>query len=371
MLGRAALERILSGLAPGGVYRAAGVTTDAVSSYLTLSPLPPAQAGGGLLSVALSRTSPWVAVSHHPALWSPDVPRCRRTDNATAWPPHPLAQGTPQHATDGSVGPLPVHDYPGNMLVLLPPSETKAPPATGAPVALAELSHPELSDARRRVGDALVRASGSRGALQTLGVGASLAPEVTRNTTLWSNPAARAASVYTGVLFDAARMSSWNAAMLARAAQRVRIISALWGAVSPIDSIPAYRLSMGTRLPRLGTLATFWRPHLAHPLGELASGKVVVDCRSSTYAAAWSPVDAPWVSVKVMRERDGVRSVVSHMAKHTRGVLAAHLTSMETPPATPGDVADAAAALVGSALVDVSLIKTRGGVHELTLVISG
>jgi len=30
---------------------------------------------GGLLSVALSRGSPRVAVSHRPALWSPDVPQ--------------------------------------------------------------------------------------------------------------------------------------------------------------------------------------------------------------------------------------------------------------------------------------------------------
>ncbi len=39
-----------------------------VSSYLTVSPLPappPRVAAGGLFSVALSRTSPWVAVSHH------------------------------------------------------------------------------------------------------------------------------------------------------------------------------------------------------------------------------------------------------------------------------------------------------------------
>src|SRR5256886_6629941 len=45
----------------------------------------PAGAGrGGLLSVALSRGSPRVAVSNHPALWSPDVPRQGRSPDATA-----------------------------------------------------------------------------------------------------------------------------------------------------------------------------------------------------------------------------------------------------------------------------------------------
>jgi hypothetical protein len=48
-----------------------------VGSYPTVSPLPrpTTTRRGGLLSVALSRGSPRVAVSNHPALWSPDVPR--------------------------------------------------------------------------------------------------------------------------------------------------------------------------------------------------------------------------------------------------------------------------------------------------------
>lgn len=75
-LGRAALNRALCGLAPSGVYRAAAVTCRAGELLphpftLTARPKP----GGGLLSVALSRGSPRVAVSHHRALWSPDVPR--------------------------------------------------------------------------------------------------------------------------------------------------------------------------------------------------------------------------------------------------------------------------------------------------------
>jgi len=67
------------GLAPGGVYRATPVTRGAgglLPHRFTLT-RPPTEAGGpgGLFSVALSRGSPRVAVSNHPALWSPDVPR--------------------------------------------------------------------------------------------------------------------------------------------------------------------------------------------------------------------------------------------------------------------------------------------------------
>src|SRR5690606_2475001 len=73
-LGRAALQRFLSGLAPGGVYRATPVTRCAgglLHHRFTLAAL----ARGGLFSVALSRGSPRVGVTHRPALRSPDVPR--------------------------------------------------------------------------------------------------------------------------------------------------------------------------------------------------------------------------------------------------------------------------------------------------------
>ncbi|NTV40213.1 MAG: peroxide stress protein YaaA, partial [Demequinaceae bacterium] len=225
------------------------------------------------------------------------------------------------------------------MLILLPPSEGKSFPTMGSPVALSSLSHPELSDTRRRVGDALVRLSGTRGALAALGVGASLAEDVRHNTTLWENPSAPAATVYAGVLYEAAQAALWDSRMLARANERIRIISALWGALSPTDKIPAYRLSMATSMPRLGGLAALWRRQLDAALSPLAGEGVVVDCRSSPYVSAWSAIDAPWVAIKVLRDRDGSRTVVSHMAKHTRGLLTAHLLTLETVPQSPSDVA--------------------------------
>jgi hypothetical protein len=59
-----------------------------VVSYTTVSPLPPA--GGGLFSVALSRGSLRMGVTHHPALGSPDFPRYRyASDTAAARPTRP------------------------------------------------------------------------------------------------------------------------------------------------------------------------------------------------------------------------------------------------------------------------------------------
>ena len=250
------------------------------------------------------------------------------------------------------------------VLILLPPSEGKTAPTTGDPVDLRSLSHPALATARTRVGAALVKVSGQRNAFDVLGVGPSLAGEVERNRTLWDAPAAPASQVYTGVLYDAAGAASWAGARLERAHDRVRIISALWGAVSPADVIPAYRLSMSTSLGRIGPLASFWRHHLAEELSHLADGRLVVDCRSSSYVAAWRPAGIPHVSVRVERELHGKRTVVSHMAKHTRGLLTGALATADAVAESPDDLADAARALAG--VVDVALTE-----HELTIVIAG
>ncbi|NAZ85088.1 YaaA family protein [Kineococcus indalonis] len=232
------------------------------------------------------------------------------------------------------------------MLVLLPPSESKwAGPARGAPVDLGALHRPELSAAREQVLDALVAVSARPDAPALLGAGAGLAEVVRANTTLRTRPAAPAARVYTGVLHDALDLPSLPAA----AARRVLVVSALWGVLGPRDRVPGYRLSMGTDLPGVGPLAAFWRPHLA---AVLQPSGLVVDCRSAAYAAAWVPdaaTAARTVAVRVLR--DG--RVVSHAAKHTRGLLARHLlTRTGRPPRTPAALLDAAVEAFGAKLLE-------------------
>ena len=65
-------NELLFGLAPSGVYLATCVTTGAVRSYRTLSPLLPE--GSGLLSAALAVGLRRPDVIWHSALWSPDFP---------------------------------------------------------------------------------------------------------------------------------------------------------------------------------------------------------------------------------------------------------------------------------------------------------
>ncbi len=277
------------------------------------------------------------------------------------------------------------HNDPGVVLVAdggrigcRPCSCSSRPPkarrrrSAGAPFDAASVAHPELSQARNRVRTTLARVSAQKNALAALGLGETLAGELAWNLSLDTSPADAAARVYTGVLYDAAGAATWDEATLARAAGRLRILSGLWGALSPADRIPAYRLSMGVALGRIGPLAAFWRPLLAKPLEALADGGLVVDCRSSTYAAAWRPAGADWVTVKVLTEANGKRTVVSHFAKHARGVLAGALVRLDAAPASASDLADAARDALGHALVAAELAPPpTKGPRELALVLRG
>ncbi|MFI7637578.1 YaaA family protein [Nonomuraea sp. NPDC049400] len=216
------------------------------------------------------------------------------------------------------------------MLILLPPSEGKASEGDGPP--LAELSFPALERPRKRVLNALVRASKRRDALDVLGLTPGLAGELAKNAELKTAPTLPAADLYTGVLYDNLGLRSLEGDARRRAEESVLIFSGLWGVLRITDRVPPYRLSMGVNLPPIGGLAAFWRPQLSKQL-DRESG-LVVDLRSATYAGAWQPGDR---SVTVRVFRDG--KVVSHMAKATRGEIARALLLQDTTPSTPDELA--------------------------------
>lgn len=229
------------------------------------------------------------------------------------------------------------------MLVLLPPSEGKAVGSRGAPLDLDRLSFPELTDARCRVLDALVAASARPDALEVLDAPKGAADRVAANVELRDAPTLRVADLYTGVLYDALDLRSLDASAKRRANRRVVVVSALFGALHPGDRVPSYRLSMGVDLPGVGPLARAWREPLGEALPAAAGRGVVVDMRSSTYVAAWKP-DAPLaertVAVHVVRDGPGGRTAVSHMAKHTRGLVARELLASGADPRTPEELAE-------------------------------
>ena len=232
------------------------------------------------------------------------------------------------------------------MLVLLPPSEGKAAGRRGRPLDLEQLSFPELHGTRVAVLDALIDNSRGPDALDVLGAPKGAADAVAGNLELRTAPAMRVSQLYTGVLYDALDLGSLDAAAKRRASRWLVVISALFGALRPTDRVPPYRLSMGVDLPGIGKLASMWQEPLARVLPAVAGDGVVVDLRSAAYVAAWRPtgdVAERTVNVHVVRDEPGGRTAVSHMAKHTRGLVARYLLESGAGPATPDDLAAALA----------------------------
>ena len=222
------------------------------------------------------------------------------------------------------------------MLVLLPPSEGKAAGGDGPPLDLGTLSHPALNPVRARLVDVLERLARREPARlgAALGLSTGQADEVAKNAVLRQSPTLPALTRYTGIVYDNLGYASMGAATRRRADRSLVVASALFGLLRPRDPVPAYRLSAGTRLPGLETLPTVWRSALEAEF-DAAKG-LVVDLRSGGYAALGRAPQA--VQVRVLREQDGRRSVVSHDNKWTKGLLARALC--EHGARTVADVAE-------------------------------
>lgn len=236
--------------------------------------------------------------------------------------------------------------YPVPVLILLPPSEGKTAPRRGKPLDLAALSSPVLTPARTRLLESLValcRDEPERAAT-VLGLGPAQLDLVARNAGLATAPTARADAIYTGVLYDALDPASLTPAARRRATGRLAVTSALFGLVRPGDRIPAYRLSGDAVLPGVGSVAGVWREALGEAITDAVRGGLLVDLRSSTYAAFWRPpaeLSRRVATVRVLHESGGRRTVVSHFNKATKGRIVRALLEDGADPRTPTAFADA------------------------------
>ena len=152
-----------------------------------------------------------------------------------------------------------------------------------------------------------------------------LPPSEKKNATSKPTPAI---NVYTGVLYQALGWASLSAAAKKRGASAVVIISAKYGAVRPDQLIENYKEKIDNGAMRA-------------PVGKVLDAiktPLIVDCRSSTYKTVWhSPVEKT-VEVRVSTVVNGVRTVVTHMSKKTRGEITRWLLQSRSLPKTPEDL---------------------------------
>ncbi|MEI7744980.1 MAG: peroxide stress protein YaaA [Chloroflexota bacterium] len=252
------------------------------------------------------------------------------------------------------------------MLIIVPSSETKRPaPQRGRPLALDTLAFPALTEVRSRVAEALVATSGQPDARKRLLAGASLAGEVERNALLFALPTRPALEVYTGTLHGGLGAASLSPAARRRAATRVVVASALFGALRPADRIPPYRLNICSRLLGIEHLEPLWRTVIPDLLAEAAGSRgVIVDLRSGTYQAMGVPTGLGDRTVTIhVGGADGGR-VGNVFLKRLRGEAARFLLESGEDPRTP----QALAGLLGTRWpVGLEPPDRPGGPWALTL----
>ncbi|HUW79238.1 MAG TPA: peroxide stress protein YaaA [Candidatus Nanopelagicaceae bacterium] len=240
------------------------------------------------------------------------------------------------------------------MLIVLPPSEGKSLPLSGPVLELSSLSFAlELTKPRSAIKKKLVTlAKGRKGpALEALGLTPRQVDQLELDASLNVAFTAPAIEIYSGVLYEALDWNSLPASIRKRSNSQLLIISALFGALRPFDLIPAYRLSMESKLPKIGGLGPYWKKHLPQALNGIDE-ELIIDLRSQTYVKAWRTDPAITASVRIFVERANKRSVVSHMAKKARGEVARTLLSLTK---TPTRVDEAAHVL--SKTFEIELVK--------------
>ena len=249
------------------------------------------------------------------------------------------------------------------MLILLPPSEGKTPPRRGRPADPATWSFPELGEARARVATAVAEATAGPNAARRLQVPTGVADQLAWNLALDTAAAAPAAQVYTGVLYDAFGLANLPPAARRRANRWVVVMSALHGAQRLTDRIAPYRFHVCADLPGLPGLESYWRGRLDDVLGDQVGRGLVVDGRSSSYVSFWRPTGVladRWVTIRVPG--------ATHMAKHTRGLVARAICVAGLDPRSPGRLAQALQPVLGDAFeVDLAEPARRGAPWTLSV----
>lgn len=300
------------------------------------------------------------------------------------------------------------------MRILLPPSAGKTTKESTNHLQLEKLWQAEhLTQTRRQLINDVQNTALLADAAQIFKLGPKNAHEISQNLEIYDAPALAAWQLYDGVLYEAAKFAqifSYGACAqdghgqgqgnqpqgsgqgqggqsqadqsqgLQRQLEELTLVfSALFGPVRLTDLITPHRLSGSVKLPGQGSVASIWSKALKELLTQQLSGHVVVDLRSSEYGAMYRPTrgsDCLLLNIGVAKVNPatGKRSVVSHWAKHTRGLLAGALLEAVAGGQLSGSEGDVdeilqvAAGLEGVREVEITPLDARGQA-KVTLVL--
>jgi cytoplasmic iron level regulating protein YaaA (DUF328/UPF0246 family) len=254
--------------------------------------------------------------------------------------------------------------------LLLPPSEGKTAGGRGRPLRRQPGGDDPLSRSRRdAIAALLALISGDAGdAAEALLLPAGVAADaLATNAAVLDSPTTPALRRYAGVVYD-----GLGFAALAPAEQRVAvrstwIFSGLFGVVRGGEAVPNYRVPAKAVLPGIGLASTFWRRTLTDTLTFALRRGVIIDLRSTDYAAMWRPGRAMAdrvVAVRVLSPVPrGGHAVISYNSKFAKGRLAAALIRRFAAGAPVEHADDVAAAWLECGGIDY--VRTAGGGLDL------
>lgn len=292
------------------------------------------------------------------------------------------------------------------MRILLPPSAGKTTKESTNHLQLEKLWQAEhLTQTRRQLIDDVQNTALLADAAQIFKLGPKNAHEISQNLEVYDAPALAAWQLYDGVLYEAAKFAQiFSSGAPAQGGQHpagqyqgaqcqadqpqglqrqleelALVFSALFGPVRLTDLITPHRLSGSVKLPGQGTVASIWSKPLKELLAQQLSGHVVVDLRSAEYGAMYRPVRGGEcltlnIAVAKVNPATGKRSVVSHWAKHTRGLLAGALLravaggQLAANESDVDEILQVAAGLEGVKGVEITPLDARGQA-KVTLVL--
>lgn len=136
---------------------------------------------------------------------------------------------------------------------------------------------------------------------------------------LKQKPTMKAIQRYNGVAFDAIEYESLEKKEQEYIDENVLLFSNLFGPIKANDLIPDYKYKQGSKLPNIA-VEKFYLDNFTSSLDEYL-GDEIIDLRAGHYEKFYKAKKANVLTFKFLK--DG--KVVSHWAKHYRGVLLKHL----------------------------------------------
>lgn len=138
--------------------------------------------------------------------------------------------------------------------------------------------------------------------------------------------------LYQGDVYKSLDVSTLTNEDLAYIKDNLRIISAFYGVLSPMEGIWPYRLEMITKVPGVASLASFWQ---ASAVEELEGSDIIFNLASNAYSETVLPLkDKRWIDI-VFQDQDakGGYRIIAVKAKRMRGMLLRYMVKhrIKTP----------------------------------------